>query len=162
MRPGRRFTLCMPAPQNHECGVQSRSGISAAHPGNPAYDNKLNGMRGHILRRLREHLQKDFLEYNARPYTRYTWPAIQNLYDYAEDDAVRTAAQSVLDYWSARAAVYTNDGRANPPYRRRVSHNRSDLFHAEADRIKSGSCCTQLLHLPLTSCWFPLESSSSR
>ncbi len=88
-----------------------------------------------MLTSLQNVLKGDFIEYNSRPYERYTVDAIENLYDYAQNDSVKTAARMVLDYLAAKVAASASDGRRDPPYRRRESHNHLDLFHSEADPL---------------------------
>jgi hypothetical protein len=126
--------------ENHVWMIESSRYLAnqlwARWTGDPKYDNGRNGMRGFIFARLTSHLDRDFEEYNSRPYARYTWAAIQNLYDFAEDAVIKSAAQSVLDYWSARAAVFTNDGRAQPPFRRLSGNHGQDAYAAAGDRLK--------------------------
>jgi hypothetical protein len=110
--------------------------LYAKRTANSHFNNAQNGMDDYILKRLHNHMINDFLEYNARPYARYTWAGIQNLADYAENQKVKDAAKGVLDYLSAKAAVSGSDGRRSPPYRRRASNNKSDYFHEQGDRIK--------------------------
>ncbi|MEO8410548.1 MAG: hypothetical protein ABI478_08240, partial [Propionivibrio sp.] len=100
------------------------------------FNNAQNGMDEYMLNRLNNHMLNDFIEYNSKPYARYTWAAIQNVADYAESPKVKGAAKGVLDYLSAKAAVSGNDGRRSPPYRRRASNNRAEYFHEQGDRIK--------------------------
>src|SRR5262249_33753826 len=71
----------------------------------PQYDNMSNGLRKWWLQRLHHVLQTDFIEYNARPYQSYTMRAIQNLYSFAQDQQMKTAAEMVLNYVSAKLAV---------------------------------------------------------
>jgi LGFP repeat len=134
------FGVIIPETENHLWLIDSSRYLTnqlwAKHSTDPQFDNRRNGLADFLIGKLQANLTGDFIEYNSRPYSRYTWMAIQNLYDYAEDPAVKTAAQAVLDYLSGKAAVSMNDGRKNPPYRRRVSHNHADLFSPEADRIK--------------------------
>jgi len=61
-------------------------------------DNARNGMDAYMLTSLQNVLKGDFIEYNSRPYERYTVDAIENLYDYAQNANVKTAARMVLDY----------------------------------------------------------------
>jgi hypothetical protein len=92
-------------------------------------------MDQYVLRMLQSFLKNDFVEYNSRPYQRYTFAGIQNLYDYAENPYVREAARMVLDYVSAKVAVSTLDGRRNPPYRRMAEHRQNDTLGQHADPI---------------------------
>jgi hypothetical protein len=67
---------------------------------------------------MQEVLKHDFVEYNARPYTRYNIEAILNLADFSEDEHVRTAAVMVLEYATAKFAVGSSQGRRLVPFRR--------------------------------------------
>lgn len=88
-------------------------------PGEARFDNTQNGMRAHLLGRMHAFMRDDFYEYNSRPYALHSLLALQNLYDFAEDDDVRTGAQLVLDYLAAKFALSSNELRANRPFRRR-------------------------------------------
>ncbi|MEO3809478.1 hypothetical protein ABGB17_10810 [Sphaerisporangium sp. B11E5] len=100
------------------------------------YDNERNGMNTFMLKWLQSFLKNDFIEYNARPYQRYSLAAIQNLYDLAEDKRVKLAAQMVLDYVSAKYAVSANDGRRDSPFRRLKTDWHPDLFHSQSDALR--------------------------
>ncbi|MCI0391458.1 MAG: hypothetical protein MOB07_22175 [Acidobacteria bacterium] len=132
--------VTIPETENHTWMIESSRYLTnqlyAHRTADPKFNNDKNGMDGYILQLLDEPLKRDFVEYNSRPYARLTWAAIQNLYDYAGNPQVKNAARSVLDYLSAKAALSGNDGRRSPPYRRRVSHNKVNYFHPEADRVK--------------------------
>ncbi|QRM53818.1 hypothetical protein [Sinorhizobium sp. BG8] len=134
------FGVIIPETENHLWLIDSSRFLTnqlwSKQSGDPQFDNRQNGLADHLIRKLQGHLNSDFIEYNSRPYSRYTWMAIQNLYDFSEDPQVKTAAQAVLDYLSTKTAVSMNDGRRNPPYRRRVSNNHADLFNHQADRLK--------------------------
>lgn len=134
------FGVITPETENHLWMIDSSRFLAnqlwAKRSADPRFDNRRNGLADYLIRELQQHLRKDFIEYNSRPYSRYTWMAIQNLYDYSEDQGVKTAAQAVLDYLSAKAVVSMSDGRRNPPYRRRVSNNHADFFNPQSDRLK--------------------------
>ncbi|MFD1113994.1 LGFP repeat-containing protein [Sphaerisporangium aureirubrum] len=100
------------------------------------YDNARNGMNTFMLKWLQSFLKNDFIEYNARPYQRYSLAGIQNLYDMAEDKRVKLAAQMVLDYASAKYAVSANDGRRDSPFRRLTTDWHPDLFHSQSDALR--------------------------
>ena len=72
------------------------------------------------LRRLQRIAVEDFIEYNARPYQRYSISALRNLFDFAQDSAIRDAARGVLDLASAKMALGSNQGRRLVPYRRKM------------------------------------------
>jgi hypothetical protein len=132
--------LPVPESENHIWMIESSRYLTnqlyAKRTADSHFNNARNGMDDYILKRLGNHMINDFIEYNARPYGRYSWAAIQNLADYADNQKVKDAAKGVLDYLSAKAAVSGNDGRRRPPYRRRVSNNKSNYFHEQGDRIK--------------------------
>jgi hypothetical protein len=86
------------------------------------YDNRENGMNVWMLRHLQQFAQHDFLEYNARAYQRYSINALLNLYDYARDKRVRTAAQIVLDYVTSKFGATSNMLRRAGPFRRLKGH----------------------------------------
>ena len=90
-------------------------------------------MRGYWLQRIQGFLQTDFIEYNARPYQGYSLRALQNLYSYAQDPSVKTAARMVLDYVSIKVATSSSDGRRAVPYRRKAEYNTSALIGFRAD-----------------------------
>jgi hypothetical protein len=76
-----------------------------------------------MMKRLQAILMHDFSEYNAKPYQRYSLDAIQNLAEFADDADLRTAAQIVLDFSSAKFAVSSSFLRRNSPFRRRAEHD---------------------------------------
>src|SRR5262249_40123957 len=71
-----------------------------------------------MLRHLQLFLLRDFYEYNAIPYQRYSSYALHNLADFANDTRVKRAARTVLDHLSAKFAVGSNQLRRYPPIRR--------------------------------------------
>jgi hypothetical protein len=77
-----------------------------------------NEVRDWLLKRLQRIAKEDFVEYNARPYQRYSIGAIRNLADFAKDDHVRMAARNILDLASAKFAVASSAGRRLVPFRR--------------------------------------------
>jgi hypothetical protein len=115
------------------------------------YNNATNGMNAFVADFLHNLLTRDFLEYNARPYQDYAITAIQNLYSFAANaqdappngvssHSVKLAAEMVLDYISAKAAVSSDDGRRSAPYRRKAifdnlasDPNSHDLVGARGD-----------------------------
>ena len=75
-------------------------------------------VRDWVLKRLQRIAAEDFIEYNARPYQRYSISAIRNLADFAQDEQIRLAARNVLDLASAKFAVGSSQGRRLVPFRR--------------------------------------------
>jgi hypothetical protein len=90
------------------------------------YDNSKNGFNNWFVNHLSQFARKDFDEYNSKPYQPYALKAIENLYDYADDPKVKTSAQIVLDYTSAKFALQSSDLRRVVPYRRRPEHKSLD------------------------------------
>ncbi|TCO57067.1 LGFP repeat-containing protein [Actinocrispum wychmicini] len=115
----------LPESENHRLLIESARYLANQKlrdaTGNPAFDNVANGMREYLLRNLQNFAKFDFMEYNARPYQRYSMDALFNLYDYARDPAIRTAAQVVLDYTTSKFALSSNQLRRAGPFRRLTS-----------------------------------------
>ncbi|MEP6767556.1 MAG: hypothetical protein ABJC61_02720 [Acidobacteriota bacterium] len=86
------------------------------------------GVRNWLLHTLQQIAVHDFSEYNARPYTRYSLNAILNLYEFAEDPALRTASQIVLDLSAAKFAAANNRGRRVVPFRRLSEYDAKGLY----------------------------------
>ena len=74
-----------------------------------------------LLTQFHDILTRDFREYNARPYTRYSISAILNIADFAEDPAVKMAAVAVLNYTEAKFAIGSSQDRRVVPFRRHLS-----------------------------------------
>jgi hypothetical protein len=72
-----------------------------------------------LMVKMQSVLKNDFVEYNSRPYNRYTTMAIQNIADFAEDDDLRMGAHIVLDYLHAKFVVGSQQGRRFLPFRRK-------------------------------------------
>ena len=71
-----------------------------------------------LLHRLQDIAARDFQEYNARPYTRYSLNAVLNLHDFAAvkgDKVLADAARIVLDLSEAKFAATSNRGRRIVP-----------------------------------------------
>ncbi|MGW0518593.1 LGFP repeat-containing protein [Crossiella sp. NPDC003009] len=121
-----KITVCglvnVPETENHRLLIESSRYLSNQRlreaTGEARYDNVANGMREHLLRLLQLFAKHDFMEYNARPYQRYSLNALLNLFDHAQDPAIRTAAQIVLDYATTKFAVSSNQLRRAGPFRR--------------------------------------------
>ncbi|RKN55368.1 hypothetical protein D7193_11895 [Micromonospora costi] len=102
----------------------------------PRFDNLANsadgGLTGWLLRHLQRLAQHDFLEFNARAYQRLALHAIVNLYEFARDEPVRTAAQIILDYIAVKFAISSNRQRRVGPFRRvPQSYNSAEPGHNE-------------------------------
>lgn len=106
-------------------------------------------VREWLLRRFRRVVAEDFIEYNARPYQRYSLSAIRNIADFAEDGELHVAAYNVLDLASAKFAIGSNQGRRLVPFRRLMEvtqrriepdgHENGFLTHNGIQDIQGGS-----------------------
>jgi tetratricopeptide (TPR) repeat protein len=86
--------------------------------GDREYNNNTNGLTKILLDLMHAISKHDFLEFNSRPYHRLSIHAILNLYEFARDDSIRTAAQILLDYTMVKFAVSSNRLRRICPFRR--------------------------------------------
>jgi hypothetical protein len=124
--PGIAFRVKIPESENHMLLSQSEryliNQIVHKQIADPLYDNAQNGMRAVILRMLHGILTSDFMEYNSKPYQRYSLNAVENLLDFAEDPVVATTARMVLDWAAAKFAVSSSMLRRSSPYRRKGDH----------------------------------------
>jgi hypothetical protein len=100
------------------------------------FDKDNNDVAEWLLRRLQSIAKNDFDEYNSRAYTRYSLRAIRNVYDFAPDKDVKTAAKIVLDLAESKFAAGSNLGRRLAPFRRRAS----------ADLSNEGDYSVELYH----------------
>ncbi len=71
-----------------------------------------------LMRVMHQIMGNGFFEFNAQIYQRFTLHALANVYSFADDAALRTAAGSLLDYVSAVFAFQSMDFIRYPPYRR--------------------------------------------
>jgi hypothetical protein len=113
-------------------------------------NNATNGMKAYWLDRLSNVLRNDFKEYNAKPYTRYTLDAIENLAELASDPDIRTAATAVLDFSAAKYAVASSMLRRESPYRRRPSMDSSDFFVGALEKSMDEQACRFQLYAGTT------------
>jgi hypothetical protein len=132
--------ITLPESENHRLLIETAHYLSNQKlhdlTGNPIYDNVANGERDYLLNQLQSFAKYDFLEYNARPYQRYSMNALFDLYDFARDPQVRTGAQIVLDYTTTKFAVSSNQLRRAGPFRRltsRTDASNQDYFRNESD-----------------------------
>lgn len=103
------------------------------------YDNNDNGMTKWLLNYMQTIAKHDFLEFNSRPYQRFSLHALLNLYEFARDDKIRTAARILLDYTMMKFAVSSNRQRRICPFRRmKENSNRTTNPHNELLAPKSG------------------------
>jgi len=100
--------------------------------GQKRYNNRDNGLTKWLLRYMQTIAKHDFLEFNARPYQRYSLHALLNLHEFARDASIRTAAQILLDYSMVKFAISSNRLRRINPFRRlKENTNRADNPHNE-------------------------------
>jgi hypothetical protein len=117
---------------NYQANFAVCSNILGADPSQ--YNNGQNGLHDFLLNLMKQRLQNDFLEYNSRPYQDKTALALHNLFDFANDSDVKTAAQLLLDYISAKVVVSNNNLRRYVPFRRRKDYvDWPSLIDNEAD-----------------------------
>lgn len=86
--------------------------------GEARYDNNRNGMTLWLAGWLQRIAQHDFMEFGARPYSRYSLHPLLNLVEFARDPAIRTLAQNILDYTMVKFAVSSVALRRVNAYRR--------------------------------------------
>ena len=86
------------------------------------FDNEKNGFNEWILKRLQKNLIFDMTEYNSRPYEGLTYTALQNLYDFAESEKVKTMSGALLNYLAAKHAIQSNLLRKLAPYDRQIKY----------------------------------------
>ena len=92
-------------------------------------NNKENGVTKWLLRYMHTIAKHDFLEFNARPYQRYSLHALLNLHEFARDKSIRDAAQILLDYTMVKFAVSSNRQRRICPFRRLKENTNSPTIH---------------------------------
>lgn len=119
--------LTIPETENHLWMINSTKYLNNQYliaNGGTGYWDDQNDLREWILDEMQTVLKEDFLEYNSRPYQRYSLVAITNLADFAQDVDVRTGARLVLEYAVAKYSVASNEGRRIAPYRRKREYLR--------------------------------------
>lgn len=105
------------------------------------HDNNKNGLTGWLLSFLQQSAMHDFMEFSARPYARFTLHVLLNLYEFARDEPIRTAAQILLDYTMMKCALSSSRQRRVNPYRRHqeiINHQanpRNYLFSMTGDQV---------------------------
>ncbi len=83
------------------------------------YQDYANEGKVWLLKRMQSILSNDFIEYNARPYQRYSIIALYNLWDFSPDPQLKTMAGMVLEYAELKFAIAGNQSRRSVPFRRR-------------------------------------------
>ncbi|MGW5260801.1 hypothetical protein ACWEQG_07505 [Microbispora sp. NPDC004025] len=114
--------IVLPETENHQLLIESARFLANQllfeRTGDPRYNSLDNGLTDWLLKFMHTIACHDFLEFNARPYQRYSLNALLNLYDFAKDHSIRTAAQILLDYATVKFAVSSSALRRIGPYRR--------------------------------------------
>lgn len=132
------FTLVGPThyaeSENHVLMIESSRYLAnqllQKYDKNPKWDNAANGFDDWLIEHLSTFARFDFLEFNARPYSRYTLHALLNLYDFASSLRVKTAVQIILDYLATKFALSSARNRRLGPFRRlmdNINHESTDL-----------------------------------
>ncbi|WAZ26368.1 glycoside hydrolase [Streptomyces cinnabarinus] len=139
------LNIDVPETENHLLMIESCRYLynQLLHDRNPEvqYDNEKNGLRDWLLGYLQRIAQHDFLEFNSRPYARLALHPLFNLYEFARDDRIRSAARILLDYTMVKYAVSSNRVRRVSPFRRqqhRINHtanDRNDLLSNFGDQV---------------------------
>jgi hypothetical protein len=127
-----RVAVLIPETENHILMIWGSlflvNQLRYAATGDARYDNLTNGLTGELLNYLATIARHDFLEFNSRSYARLSTHALLNLYEFANDFSVRTAAQVLLDYAMVKFAVSSTRARHVGPFRRlREKKSRPDL-----------------------------------
>ncbi|QWF82603.1 hypothetical protein [Amycolatopsis sp. CA-230715] len=94
-------------------------------------DNIRNGLRHEFDLKFSSWLRNDFLEYNARPYSRLQMIGLLNLYDFTKDESLRGTVRAVLDLLSAKSVTESQGELRNEPFRRKVEHWGDPLFNGD-------------------------------
>jgi hypothetical protein len=130
------YTHGVPESENHILMIESArylvNQLFLDRTHDQRYNNTTNGQTGWLLGWLQTITQHDFLEFNARVYTRYSIHALLNLHEFARDAEVRTMAHNILDYTTVRFALSSNRFRRVNPYRRLVD-NRDRIPYTVVD-----------------------------
>jgi hypothetical protein len=83
-------------------------------------NNSAGTLRQTLLKRLQKLASFGLFENNALIYSRFSLLSLDNLYSFAADSTLRTAAQIVLDVLAAQFSVQSAGGIRYPPFRRSV------------------------------------------
>ena len=106
-------------------------------PADGFYDNRRNGMSRFFLEHLQQFLKTDFYEYNSKPYQKLTVWALTALFEYSEDEQVKTASRLVLDYLAAKYAVSSKSSRRSVPFRRQSQYRHNpDLLALDSESLR--------------------------
>jgi hypothetical protein len=129
----------IPETENHRLMIESSRYLKNQiiideqpnHPNIGSLKDEQNEVKEWLMAYMSAIMRKDFSEYNARPYQRYSQIALLNLADFAEDAKIRAAARMVLEYTMAKFALGSRDGIRVLPYRRRIDAMNKNLNMVE-------------------------------
>lgn len=117
------FAFTGPETENHLLMIETSrflvNQILFERTGLPEFDSLELGLTDWLMRYLQGIAQHDLLEFNSRPYNRYTVHALLNLVEFSADPPLRTAARHVVDYLAVKFAVSSSRNRHLGPFRRR-------------------------------------------
>lgn len=93
------------------------------------FDNSQNGLEDWLAEHLVEFLEKDFDEFNSKPYESYAIVPIQILASFADSTRIKIIASSILDHLSAKFASLSIASQRHLPFRRQSRFkDDTDLF----------------------------------
>ena len=144
--------LNIPETENHRLMIESsrflkNEIIVAAVPKHPqiqAIKDDRDESKAWILDYLAEVMKRDFSEYNARPYQRYSIMSLYNLADFAEDADVKSGASMVIEFSLAKFALSSREGIRVAPYRRLVE---AMHYSSNIDFVNAGDHAAALMLL---------------
>jgi hypothetical protein len=91
-----------------------------------------------LMIRFQNILKNDFVEFNSRPYSRYSLLAVQNIAQFADDPELQDAANMVLQFSMAKFAIGSNRGRRLVPYRRHMDWLDKRSLVSLFDNVENG------------------------
>jgi hypothetical protein len=98
---------------------------------NSDFDNDTNGLNARLHGWFEGWATHDFLEYNARSYSRLQLLGLLNVYDFSSDAKLRRAAGVVLDFLAAKAAAESMNLNRTAPFRRRAENQNNSLLGSD-------------------------------
>ena len=134
---GAALLITLPETENHLWMINSTKYLNNQYimaNGGTGYSSDQTDLREWILKEMQTIAKKDFIEYNSRPYARYSLVSIANLADFAQDIDIRTGARVILESSIAKYAVTSSEGRRIAPYRRK----REDLHRIDGGAPRDG------------------------
>jgi hypothetical protein len=97
----------------------------------PEIDNDKNGLNARLHNWFEGWATHDFLEYNARSYSRFQLLGLLNVYDFSAKAELRRAAGAVLDLLAAKAAAESMNVNRTAPFRRRAENQDRRLLASD-------------------------------